>query len=56
MSEKIKPSTEDHIISSEKTVVCDGPAVSKHPRVVLAIDEKTKQVVCPYCGRVFEKA
>jgi uncharacterized Zn-finger protein len=34
-------------------VSCEGE--DTHPKVYLLIDEKTGQVVCPYCNKVFKK-
>ena len=43
-------------------VSCDGQDDNEpidlqqtHPIVYLIIDEKTGQVVCPYCNKVFKK-
>ena len=45
-------------MKSEKVSVmkvsCSGTdESSKHPKIYLNIDPKTKQVVCPYCSKKF---
>ncbi len=48
---------EDIVMATQKQVVCDGTAKSKHPRVYLTmVDDENgipQNVVCPYCSRVF---
>lgn len=40
------------ILAKSKRVACDG-GVAGHPRVWLTLDGDTKQVVCPYCSRLY---
>jgi len=36
----------------EADVACDGGKAG-HPRVFLHIDDKTGQIQCPYCSRLY---
>lgn len=57
MSEPICPSNPQTSHVQAVRVACDGPSVSKHPRVWLTmVDDAHGQphhVVCPYCSHVF---
>lgn len=54
MSENIQATTSEVIKTAKKRVACDGPELSKHPRVFLTVEGgEQDEVVCPYCGRIF---
>jgi len=39
------------------TAICDGlGGALGHPRVFLALDRDTHEVICPYCSRKFVQA
>jgi len=55
MSEHIAIKNKDEITYTDAArAVCDGPLVSKHPRVYLNTGAEG-HVVCPYCSHVFVK-
>ncbi len=39
----------DKRIVNQKKVACDG-GIAGHPKVYLEIDQRLKQVTCPYCS------
>ena len=53
MSEPIKATNKEVTEVTSKKAHCDGPEFSGHPRIYLDMGDE-KQVVCPYCSRVFK--
>lgn len=49
----MKPSNQDIVTVEISVVACDGgEGAMGHPQVFLKIDD-SRQVECPYCGRLF---
>ncbi|MFT7145038.1 MAG: putative Zn-finger protein [Alphaproteobacteria bacterium] len=56
MSEYIKSKKDKISYVSTDKVSCEGPKVSKHPRVYLTVKGgEINEVVCPYCAHTFRK-
>jgi uncharacterized Zn-finger protein len=47
------PTLPERIEIDTPKIGCDGGGALGHPLVYLKIDEASRKVECPYCGRLF---